>query len=269
MKKLFAIAFFISTLVPSLLAQPGQAYTVEDDVAIMQAYQKENHPQAAKQMYAAAVNELTAGHFRRARLLSQDLIKQQPDCAGAYAVCASCQTWFDFNLDSVEKLNRAIVLSPDQPLYYYRKALSHLAMMQFPEAINEVKRGLLKKPDDAELIRLRARCYRTMHNGDKAIEDFSRLIELKKHTVEALCERGTLYSNQGKTAEALKDFGQAIELDPDCSLAFAGRAEIYMNAKDWRNAADNYTAALGKKNDFWQFYTTQRDLASRKSKMAK
>ena len=144
-----AAFILVSVCMAIFLSQKAEAYTVDDDVAIMHAYLKENgHPELAKQIYAAAVNELVAQRYRRARSLAKDVTKLDPNCAGAYAVYASCQTWFDFNMDSVETLNRAIALSPEQPLYYYRKALAHLAMMQFPEAINEVKRGLVKKPED-------------------------------------------------------------------------------------------------------------------------
>jgi len=99
----------------------------------------------------------------------------------------------------------------------------------------------------------------------------------KKAEAHKLVKSGIIKLYQSKHYEALEDFEQAASYDPENPEIWYSIGNVYMNLEDYQKAIDNYTKAIGLKEDYAdayynrgliKFYKGENDLACEDWKIA-
>jgi tetratricopeptide (TPR) repeat protein len=266
MKRLQTIASIVLLLAACAyqgVCQQALSYSVKDDVAAASAYSKRRDCNAgAATAYKKAVDLMVKQKYWPAVQLTEEAIRLDPRCIGAYSSYGYCQIWLENYTDARDFLGTAIGMDSNQPILFYRKALCYFSIGAMDDAIRCLNHALALKPDDADALRLRARSYRR-NDETNAIADFSRLIKNNAYVVESRCERGRLYAQIGEDDQALQDFDAALAIKPDEGEAYVGRANVFYKQHKYRLAADNYSAALVCGTDKHSFCEIQRTICNR------
>lgn len=122
--------------------------------------------------------------------------------------------------------NVALELEPDDVELRIDRAVVHVGVGQYWEAIDDLNRATELAPERADILVLRASAYRYVESPELALEDVGRAIAIDAGNAEAYLERGILEAQTGDPAAARADFLKAVELAPESPTAEAAQARL-------------------------------------------
>jgi len=141
----------------------------------------------------------------------------------------------------------------------FKEALLYLACSyqnkgEYEKALDTYTKIIEIDPNNYDVWKNRGRINRGIKKDiDAALNDFNKAIAIRPDLSGALEDRGDLYHNQGKYREAVDDFTAAINLKPD-AVYYYKRGLAYANLFDRDNGIKDYTAAIRNKPDYVEAY---------------
>jgi serine/threonine-protein kinase len=139
---------------------------------------------------------------------------------------------------------RALELSPQQPLPHEVRGRALLALGRYEEAERSFEDYLWREGEDASDI-FRGRGLARMKQGKyaEAVDDYTRVLE-RAPDAEIYQHRGWAHFFADAWKLALRDFAKAIEMDPEASDAYTGRGLARVMLGLYREAVADAESAL-------------------------
>lgn len=148
--------------------------------------------------------------------------------------------------ESIQLLNKAIMLNPSVPDLYYGRGRSKLHFEDYSGAILDLNNAI-EIDSKYELACLIYRGAAKFNLGllIASINDFSRAIELDPIYVDAYIRRGRVKLELKDYAGAINDFDKVIAMVPNNAEAYKYRGDAKFTRGDKEGAIKDYTTAVG------------------------
>jgi len=140
---------------------------------------------------------------------------------------------------------RAIALSPEDPIGYKYRGLAYLLQHRFERAEADLKVAARLDPQDADSQAGYAQSLSGQARFSEAIARFDSALKLSPRDVRYLSSRCWARGGEGKNfPAALADCNRAIQLGPHYAVAYESRGFVYLRLGKNVQAAKDYSAAL-------------------------
>lgn len=151
-----------------------------------------------------------------------------------------------FELPFAEReCERAIALSPEDPIGYKYRGIAYLLEHRFERAEADLKEAARLDPGDADSQAGYAQALSGQGRFGEAIARFDIALELKPKDARYLSSRCWARGGEGKDfPAALKDCNQAIHLKPGNAVAYDSRGFVYLRLGKDAQAKKDYSTAL-------------------------
>ena len=145
---------------------------------------------------------------------------------------------------SLEDLNRAIQIFPENASAYNNRGNTLLALGLMKEAIKDFDRALVLAPGYVAAYNNRAGAYLRLGQTGEAIRDYTKAIELMPTSAAPLSGRGRVLLSQQRPEAALRDFTRALKSDPRLTVGYRLRAEAHIQKERYDEAVEDLSRAL-------------------------
>ena len=116
---------------------------------------------------------------------------------------------------------------------------------QYSESLELLEKSILLDPDLAHSYHIKGMVYLSLKDTtDKALSNFNKAIALDHGNFMAHHLRGTIYKNMERNIEAVEEFSRAIELQPLFLDSYFSRALVKSEMEDRLGAIDDYRELL-------------------------
>lgn len=140
---------------------------------------------------------------------------------------------------------RAIALSPEDPVGYKYRGLAYLLQHRFERAEADLKVAARLDPRDADSQAAYAQSLSGQARFSEAIARFDSALKLSPRDVRYLSSRCWARGGEGKNfPAALADCNRAIQLGPRYAVAHDSRGFVYLRLGKNAQAVKDYSAAL-------------------------
>jgi cellulose synthase operon protein C len=219
-----------SSLITVLLAK-HDLKAAEAEIAVMQKTSP-RHPQTA---YFLAQLAYFNNDFKRAREITQQLIRLTPDNVPLLQLAGAVELKLRLLLEAERSLSRALQVAPDLPLARRLLAQTYLQMGQPAKALETLEPLLSAKTPDAEASSLAAEA--NLQSGDlqQAEANFSRAAALNPQDLRSRVALALSKMNKGKRAEGVAEI-QALAATDKGTFADLTLVSIYVRDKDFDRA---------------------------------
>lgn len=144
-----------------------------------------------------------------------------------------------------KECERAIALSPQDPVGYKYRGIAYLLEHRFERAEADMKEAVRLDPADADSQAGYAQALSGQGRFSEAVARFGVALKLAPNDVRFLSARCWARGGEGKDySAALRDCNQAIGLKPGDAVAFDSRAFIYLRLARNAPAIKDYSIAL-------------------------
>jgi len=160
-------------------------------------------------------------------------------------------TYYEKN-EAVREINKAILLDPEIPDYYIRRAKYKLAMAKFnprsseiyESALRDANKAIEMDPDNVDYLMVRTEVNKERGEQMAAVTDYNRMIELNPNRVEAYTERGIIKMQNDLYKSAIQDFTKSIQLNKNIEQNYRYRALCRHNSLDFNGAYEDYSQSI-------------------------
>ena len=144
-----------------------------------------------------------------------------------------------------KECERAIALSPKDPVGYKYRGIAYLLEHRFERAEVDMKEAVRLDPEDADSQAGYGQALSGQGRFSEAVARFGVALKLAPNDVRFLSARCWARGGEGKDfSAALRDCNQAIGLKPGNAVAFDSRAFIYLRLAKNGLAIKDYSTAL-------------------------
>lgn len=198
--------------------------------------------------------------FAQAEAVLQQILKEDPEDAIAYATLSHCQRETDRLKDALASAQKGVALAPESGYAYYQLAWTHHDLKQYRAMLSAVRSLMAISPASADAYCLesvywanRERAERMLESADKglacdpshlqcgllrirgliavwrwdeAMEDANRLFQREPSNTHVFAARGWIHCLKGRRESALRDFKESLRLDPDNDWAKKGLVKV-------------------------------------------
>jgi len=144
---------------------------------------------------------------------------------------------------SVQWLQKAIKLNPEDPKAHLKIAKMFLYIAQYDNAFAEINVVMKHDPYNPEAYFLKGMIYKERKDTSKAISSFLTAIQVYPEYKPAIIQLGQLYTLQ-KNDIALKYYDNAFKLDTTDVFPLFAKGVYYQNIKDYAKAKEEYTNCI-------------------------
>ena len=141
---------------------------------------------------------------------------------------------------------RALELTPNRSELLIRRSICYKELEQYELAIKDLTEVLSMRPYRAEVYSMRGKIYTTTEKYELALWDFDKAVELNPLKPDFYIDRGDFYSKIEEKDYAKRDYDAAAEL-------IAYNAKNYKMAKQWQLAIDEYSKAIARNPEKYEF----------------
>ena len=145
--------------------------------------------------------------------------------------------------NAIRAYTKAIALDPQFRKAYTYRALTHLQLGSFDDALNDLNKAVEIDPS-ADSYRTRGDVYAGNGNVDMAINDYDKTLQLDPSSASTFRNRAIAYSNKRDYQQAIDDLSKAIELQPKEPHWRYDRAVFKAQTGDYQAAMQDATQAL-------------------------
>jgi len=149
---------------------------------------------------------------------------------------------------SLNDINTAIQLQPDNDNYYVQKALyltsSTYPLPEYNLAIETISEAIFIKPLNAEYYNIRAKYKSNSNQTLASLIDYSKAIELDSERDNYYHDRGLIYLTIEDYLKAIDDFNSAIQIDPLNEVYIMNRGQARFNLTDYETAILDFTLSI-------------------------
>ncbi len=167
--------------------------------------------------------------------------------------------------DSLEVLNRLIVLHPHDADLRLRKAAVNIELGQWDYAIEEYGRVLQENPENLSALYFRAYAENHERRYDMARADYERFLHISPLHFEARFGLAMVKRNMGKRTETMDELNRLVELFPDSALAYAARADYEAELEQYEVSLFDWDEALRLQPDNTEFQAARLRTANAKA----
>ena len=140
---------------------------------------------------------------------------------------------------------RAITLSPHDPIGYKYRGIAYLLEHRFERAETDLKEATRLDPQDADSQAGYAQALNGQGRFSEAIIGFGEALKLAPNDVRYLSARCWARGGEGKDfPAALADCNRAIQLKPRYAVAYDSRGFVYLRLGKDAQATKDYSTAL-------------------------
>ena len=144
-----------------------------------------------------------------------------------------------------QECDRAIALSPQDPIGYKYRGLAYLLEHRFERAEMDLREAVRLNPQDSDSQAGYAQSLSGQGRFGEAVARFDVALRLAPRDVRYLSARCWARGGEGKDyPAALKDCDSAIVLDPRYAVAYDSRGFVYLRSGKNKQAARDYSTAL-------------------------
>ncbi len=94
-----------------------------------------------------------------------------------------------------------------------QRAVAYMHLGQHKRSIEDINQAVKLKPDDADNYYLRGFSYRALSENQRAVEDCTRAINLDRNFAAAYATRAFAHKSLGNLSQARSDAQRALSLD--------------------------------------------------------
>jgi len=138
--------------------------------------------------------------------------------------------------DAIEKLNSAIVKSPEMAEAYVLRGDAHRMLLRIPEAVRDYRRGAELGFDEATLRFTIAELLRLAREYDEAILELNKLKKIEPNSLRADFSLGRLYLNIDEPAKAIPHLEAVVAAHPGDLHTITQLFEAYQRCKLFEDA---------------------------------
>ncbi len=260
------LAWIVSILL-SLIAEVGTAATMQDIVACRtveepdqqivactRVIEDKSSPENERIMatYYRATAHASKGAYEQALADYTEMLKSRP-IPLVYAHRGVVYQWLNQYQRSLEDLNEAIRLDPNQASAYKWRGVTLVTLNEFVRAISDFNTAQRLDPKDNEIYWQRARTYEVMRDYKSAIDDYNMFLGNEPKSVKGYISRARMFIELGDLDHALADANEAMLIDPSNPWALSVRGNIYRAKREFKRALDDYASAI-QINGYSEFY---------------
>lgn len=197
-------------------------------------------PNDIEQLFNAAQVAFQQGNHTDCIQLCEQILSQQPDADGAWALMGMSLTDLDRATDA---LRQACRLAPDN-LQYAAIYLQQLQQQSDTAAITELSQRLQAFSDNEQALILCARARRHLKQLDEAETCLQRALSLSPDNISALHLLGLITLDKQQPAQAIPLFRQCLERDNTHHVSWLGLGNAHERLLRNSDAIDAYKNVL-------------------------
>ena len=154
-----------------------------------------------------------------------------------------------------EKEKRKEESSKDYAIAAYYNGQIFYNQNNYKNAIEEFLKALSFQNDFEDALMYLAFSYHNNIKYEKALDTYNKFLEINPKNYDIWQNRGRINQNYKKDIDmAFNDFNKAIALRPDLPGAFEDRGDLYYEQEKYKEAVDDFTAAIDLKSDPKVYY---------------
>ena len=189
-----------------------------------------------EQALQTAIAQHQAGNLAAAEAIYRQILAVQPDhvdalhLLGAVAlVSARCE-------EAVERIERAVALSPGNPIYESNLGEAYRRLGRFEEAITHLRQAVDLQPDNPNAWNNLGSAFAGQERLDEAIACFQSAAALRPAHVGTQNNLALAFTKQGRHAEAITCYQHVAALLPDSAPAQNNLAQALLEERRWDEA---------------------------------
>jgi predicted O-linked N-acetylglucosamine transferase (SPINDLY family) len=195
-------------------------------------------------VFATAVRCHQAGHARQAAALYRDILRQQPNHAGAlHLLGVACHQQGDGE-QAAAHIRRAIAIDATKAVYHNNLGVVLRAQGAAAEAEAAYRGALALQPEYADALSNLATLLHEQGRRLEALDFFRRALEVQPEHADALYNLGNLCRDQGLTSEAIDWYRKAIAVQPSRAGAHNNLGNALLAERRAAEAIASYRQAL-------------------------
>lgn len=149
---------------------------------------------------------------------------------------------------ALEKITRAVELSPDQAVYHRSRADVLQAMGQAEQAVQAYERALTLDVGDPDTMLNLGNTLEGLNRPEAARQYYLQVIQKDANHIKALNNLGKLDADLGFTEKAVRWYQKALAIDPDYAEARFNRAVALLSLGDYQNGWREYEWRFRRRN---------------------
>ena len=174
------------------------------------------------------------------------------------AVTASGDGRYD---DAVDSFSKVLKLFPqeyagDTVQYgaHCERGECYTGVKQFNKAVDDFNWCLQYKPNDEAVIFCRAETYANWGKWVDAAHDYGRCVELKPKDSDNIAHYARALIKLKQYAKAIHEYDMILRATPEDDDVWRARADAELLQGNYKEAADNYSKAIGYDSDVGWYY---------------
>ena len=203
-----------------------------------------------RNLFEAAITHHEAGRLDEAERLYIEILRLDPDHAGAMHGLGVIAHQIGRNDLAVELITRSIELNPSAPHFFNSLGNALKALGQIDEALIRYQEALALNPEYAEAYNNLGVAFKTQGQWEKAIHCYQQALILKPTLAEAHNNLGVLFKEQEKWEAAIECYEKALALKPDYAEAHSNLGIVLNKQKRMYEAMMSFERALTLKPTF-------------------
>jgi tetratricopeptide (TPR) repeat protein len=173
------------------------------------------------------------------------LVEEEPDDAGAFAIRALCLARLERGRDAEASARRATLLDPDTAFHHRVLAQVLMERGDHRPALAAAREAVALEPDEPDHHVLVGRVEAAQGRWDAALRTVEHALALDPEHGDGLRLRALILQVRGRAEEADSAFLNALIRDPGDAFAYAGRGwSMLRTGGDAREAAAHFQRAL-------------------------
>ncbi|MGB1206007.1 MAG: tetratricopeptide repeat protein [Chitinophagales bacterium] len=142
-------------------------------------------------------------------------------------------------LASLGKKDTIGLANQEKAEQYYNEALVAYKFAQYDKTLEALNKAIKLKPDEVKFYNIRGIAYSDLGKHEKAIEDYDKAISLDENDAKVYNNRGIAYYDLGKHEKAIEDYDKAISLDENDAKVYNNRGIAYYDLRKYIMMAEN------------------------------
>jgi protein O-mannosyl-transferase len=158
--------------------------------------------------------------------------------------------------EAVDRYERAISLSPQDPRKLVSLAAAYAELGNIPDAEALLKRAIVISPDFAPAYKNLGIVYMKENRLDQALNVLRQGLEHTRHDESYYELVGQVQLMKSDVAAAVESFRRAIDLNPRTAVLWFQLGQALLAARNPESAEDSFRRAVELKPDYWEAHNS-------------
>ena len=177
--------------------------------------QRERQQQVTFQRMDQAVQHQTAGEFRKAEVICQQVLQTDPNQPDALHLLGVMASQVGKNDIALEFITKSLAIKPDFALGHHNLGIVLAALGKIEKAESAQRKAVALKPDFAEAWLHMSRALQAQGRMAQAEEVCRRVVALRPNQADPLNSLGLVLRANGRMDESTESFKRAVSSQPN------------------------------------------------------